>query len=288
MGNQSSSGIERDSYTSTPGPDGQVETGRQQSRQQQQQQMSEGWQSPFENSDLFDFEGEESKDTMISRVVGCLVRSESVDVTNDPRIMSDNVISHRLGGFSNVVIASMLLCTLAFSAILVDTPRDEMEEVSRAVTFISLAGMLVTMCLNLFCTVVVIQQMYVVNRISTSGSMGFEMAKSLYLNRTYVTLRHFAITAFFKSIPIFVMSTAALVWVTSEKNGGSTVSRAILCVPMRIVTALMFYVHKKQKVIFQEKLMKMQTYEQPMLHHMTYQLPGPHVRRGEVNYVGLD
>jgi len=226
----------------------------------------------------FPFDGEESKREGLAGCINNLIRTDSVDVTNDPRIMSDSVIAHRISGFSNVVVAAMLLCTLAFSAVLVLTPGH-----GRAFSYFNLfalCGMLATTCMNLFCTVVVIQQSYLVNRISTSGAMGFEMAKSLYLNRSYVTLRHLAISCFFKSIPGFVIATALMVWDDVCPEGSITTTGILVSVIMTFASFTMFYVHRKQKVIFHEKLQRMQVYESPMRHHMEQELSGPHLRHG--------
>lgn len=211
-----------------------------------------------------------------------LVRTESVDVTNDPRIMSDSVIAHRLSGFSSVVVASMLLTTLAFSAVLVLVPSEkedlhlcsEKKDCTRKINLpklLALIGMLLTVCLNLFCSVVIIQQMYLVNRIATSGAMGFEMAKSLYLSKTYVTVRHIGIACFDRSIPLFVGSTAMMVWeqIIADRTD-AWVYAIIVCGVMALAMFLMFYVHYWQRIVFFNKLKAMQAYESPMRHHMDH------------------
>merc|ERR1719272_277154 len=153
----------------------------------------------------------------------------------------------------------MLLCSLAFSAILVLAPSKTADGFSW-INLFALAGFVLTVLMNLFCTVVVIQQMYLVNRISTSGSMGFEMAKSLYLNDIYVVVRHMAISAFFRSIPLFVMSSVLLVYDEINPKNQAPIIAGLICIPMVLVMTFMFYVHHKQRVIFHEKLYKMQVF----------------------------
>lgn len=201
------------------------------------------------------------------------------------RIMSDSVIAHRLSGFSSVVVASMLLTTLAFSAVLVLVPSDKNDmthdHTLNIPKLIALIGMLLTVCLNLFCSVVIIQQMYLVNRIATSGAMGFEMAKSLYLSKTYVTVRHIGIACFDRSIPLFVGSTAMMVWEQISSDRTDAMVYAIIVVGvMFVVTLLMFYVHHWQRRVFQNKLRAMQAYEHPMRHHMEVDCTG-RSQRGE-------
>lgn len=228
----------------------------------------------------FDFDGKESQQEGAVYWINRLVRTESVDITNDPRIMSDNVISHRLAAFNNVVVAAMLLCTLAFAAVLVLAPTTKGRFCWK--NLIALVGNLVVLCLNLFCVVVVIQQKYLVNRIATSGSMGFEMSKSLYLNKSFVSLRHLAISGFFNSLPIFILASAFQVWHMVSPRGHHLMSALVTCVPLLLVALLFWYVHHKQKVIFDEKLLKLQSYEEPMRLHMDHQVSGPHIRQKSI------
>merc|ERR1712151_514699 len=108
--------------------------------------------------------------------------------------------------------------------------------------------------LNLFCTVVVIQQTYLTNRLATGSSLGFEMAKSMYLNNTFVALRHLATSCFYRSIPVFLASTALMlhghIWCATQ----NIFTGLIICGPMLLMTVAMFLVHSKQKRIFVEKL----------------------------------
>jgi len=228
-----------------------------------------------------DFDGDADSQPIMFAVLDPLIRTESVDVNNDPRIMSDSVIAHRLNGFASVVVASMLLCSLAFSAILVLAPSDGARGFS-LLKLIALIGMLLTVCMNLFCTVVVIQQMYLINRIATSGAMGFEMAKSLYLSKTYVMIRHVGISMFYRSIPLFVLTLAILVWeeVCPETGGRAPISAIIICSGMGIVMFTMLYVHYIQRTVFHEKLMKMQAFEKPIRQHMDFDLTGHLSRHG--------
>jgi len=228
--------------------------------------------------DFRDFGGDDTQSPFLFAILDPLIRTESVDVNNDPRIMSDSVIAHRLSGFSTVVVAAMLLCSLAFSAVLATAPG--LHDKFNWLKLVGQVGMLITVCLNLFCTVVVIQQMYLVNRIATSGSMGFEMSKSLYLSKTYVTIRHLGISCFYKSIPLFLGSTAVMVWDQVSPRNNALICAMVLVVGLGFVMALTCYVHFLQRTVFHEKLQKMQQFETPMRNHVEFEISGHVARQG--------
>jgi len=234
-----------------------------------------------------DFDGDTNSEPVMFAVLDPLIRTESVDVNNDPRIMSDSVISHRLNGFASVVVASMLLCSLAFSAILTLVPAQHGEKGFSVLKLAALVGNVTTVCLNLFCTVVVIQQMYLINRIATSGAMGFEMAKSLYLSKTYVMIRHVGISCFYRSIPLFVMTLAVMVWEQVCPRNDAPISAIIICTLLILVTCLMLYVHYLQRTVFHDKLKKMQAFEKPIRQHMDFDLTG-HISRQGVSLLRAD
>jgi len=234
-----------------------------------------------------DFDGDTNSEPVMFAVLDPLIRTESVDVNNDPRIMSDSVISHRLNGFASVVVASMLLCSLAFSAILTLVPAQRGEKGFSILKLAALVGNVTTVCLNLFCTVVVIQQMYLINRIATSGAMGFEMAKSLYLSKTYVMIRHVGISCFYRSIPLFVMTLAVMVWEQVCPRNDAPISAIIICTLLILVTCLMLYVHYLQRTVFHDKLKKMQAFEKPIRQHMDFDLTG-HISRQGVTLLSAD
>jgi hypothetical protein len=223
--------------------------------------------NPFGPDDGFD--GDHAKDHSVADIIGTFLRTESVHVENDPRVMSDSVIYHRLNNFTSVVIASMLLTTLAFQPLTVLKP--EKFDMSGVITTLALLMYLGCMIANLFCTVVIIQQAYLINRLATSGSLGFEMAKSLYLTKNFTALRHVAIWFFFMSIPMFIMATALMVWEVLVRKQGAVVIGGAITIVMIILALVIHRVHAKQRAIFHEKLTQMSFYEQPMRQHMEAQ-----------------
>lgn len=214
-----------------------------------------------------------------------LLRSDSLTVINDPRIAQDNVINRRLTYFSTICVAAALMSTLAFTAIAIVKPTTGASETDRAGSFsycnlLALAGLCVTMCLNLFTVVVLTHQMYIVGRMLTAGPLGFEMGKSLYLNKTITILRHLAVQAFFRSIPVFLLSVASMVYqmVCPYGEWHQRVMGGILAFVLVTSGIFTWHVYGKQRAIFREKTESLSEYEKPMHTHMG-ELPGPLTQR---------
>jgi hypothetical protein len=223
-----------------------------------------------------DFNGQHSRSTFVDGMVKKLLRVDSVDITNDPRMIGKSVIGSRLDGFANIVFAAMLLCTLAWSAAI--TLRPYKDGKFYPFTWVGLAGEMMTMGMNLFAVAILIHQAYLVRRILTGSYMGFEMGKALYMHHDYVALRHLAVRSFFWSVPVFVFSTMCVVWdviqpnLTRIQRGCRVIPLTIICVPLAIMTFVMFHVHAKQSRVFREKMNKVQKYQAPLRYHTEEEL----------------
>merc|ERR1719229_1940190 len=79
--------------------------------------------------------------------------------------------------------------------------------------------MCIVFLLDLTTVIVLIQQLFMTFRLLTVGPTGFEIAKSYYLNPNIVTMRHAAVKGFFLSLPLLVLSSSCMVWVSfAESN----------------------------------------------------------------------
>lgn len=133
-----------------------------------------------------------------------------------------------------------------------------------------------TLIVNMFTIVVLSHQMYTVGRLLTAGPMGFEIGKSLYLNSDITTLRHLAVIAFFRSIPLFLFSVAVMVYQMVNPLGDYFFRILGGCVAALFVVAGIFItsVFLQQRAVFKEKTLIGAKYEAPMHVHMN-NLPGP-------------
>merc|ERR1712232_1438072 len=95
-------------------------------------------------------------------------------------------------------------------------------------------GFIVVLTMNLFCVVVLSQQMYILGRIMTSGALGFEMAKSLFMNSTVTRLRHVAVKSFEYSVPLFLVSSSAMVYQEINPSGDKRPEAILVCTFMAV------------------------------------------------------
>jgi hypothetical protein len=128
-----------------------------------------------------------------------------MDITNDPRFFTDNVINYRLAAFGScgVISGIMVDCAMAdiFNMDKSMNPRHWIGAI-QLVSFFLLAWVLF---FNLTATYVSVAQPYHCYRLMTSGNTGFEMAASYYLNTNIATWRHFSIKMMMVSIPLYII-----------------------------------------------------------------------------------
>jgi hypothetical protein len=158
------------------------------------------------STQITDYEGSLSKGTMGSQLMEGLglARSDSMEIKNDPRFFSDNVINYRLGAFGSLAVVSALMVDCAMSDIM---DMDKNMNLSRwvgAIQFISFFMLIVVFYFNIIATYVGVAQPYHTIRLLTSGPTGFEAAASYYLNKNIVTWRHFAIKYMLISLPLYI------------------------------------------------------------------------------------
>lgn len=188
-----------------------------------------------------------------------LLRQESVEVSNDPRIFLDNVIAKRLGAFETVAVAAILLASVSISTLLAMEENHE-----HPVEYVGLFLMNCVFVMNLFCVLVITKQYYQIFRLMTSGPTGFEIAKSYYLNQNIMTMRHVATGGFFYSIPMFIIAIACMIWTKLEHRYSMSVP---MCVIEIAAAVYIFFVLKKHSQIFREKYILTKKHEDPLRKH---------------------
>eukprot|EP00416_Gambierdiscus_australes_P035500 CAMPEP_0171097620 /NCGR_PEP_ID=MMETSP0766_2-20121228/47654_1 /TAXON_ID=439317 /ORGANISM="Gambierdiscus australes, Strain CAWD 149" /LENGTH=263 /DNA_ID=CAMNT_0011556847 /DNA_START=64 /DNA_END=855 /DNA_ORIENTATION=- len=137
-----------------------------------------------------------------------LVKSESMDLANDPRFFTNNVIDKRLAAFAGLSIISTFMMNTSMEAAF--QMRKEINLVTWDGVF-QLAGFCLTCCV-LFCNTLAayvgVAQPYHTYRLMTSGPSGFETAAAYYLQRDIVAWRHLAIKLMVTSMPAFLIANA--------------------------------------------------------------------------------
>lgn len=211
-----------------------------------------------------------------SGFLGNLVSSVSMDMENDPRFFQDNVIDQRVSALQALGVVSSLIVKCGTSdGGSVEGLENMLEAggMSGLVTFDGIVfqvafGMLAfAMISNLLATYVSVAQSYHVFRLVSAGPMGFEMAKSYYMNRNITNIRHFTIRSMLWSIPLLLIQ-AGLRFLTkfdteaadsSAKAGkpttisGITLSGWVWLVIFVIAGLAILCVHNKHESVFMER-----------------------------------
>mmetsp|Transcript_2209 Transcript_2209/g.4941 ORF Transcript_2209/g.4941 Transcript_2209/m.4941 type:complete len:221 (-) Transcript_2209:155-817(-) len=195
-----------------------------------------------------------------------LPHAESMEVTNDPRFMSDNVIAKRLVAFQTVSVVAVLMVNLSVKQMFLLEKNVHLNVVG-VVQYTGFTIMTIVFLMDLFAVIVVVQQLFMTYRLLTAGPSGFEIAKSYYLNPNIVTMRHMAVKGFLCSLPLFVASTGCMVFVVFTKAGNP-----VLAIPtfalLAIASAALCFVNMKHSSIFKERYMLAKAHEQPLLSHV--------------------
>jgi hypothetical protein len=180
-------------------------------------------------------------------------RSHTAEITNDPRVFSENVIEKRFAAFETIVVSAILLAGMSCTAIL-EAPESAHTTIS--VGYVAVWTYVLCFSFNMICVLVLTIQYYQSYRLMTAGSTGFETCKEYYMNPAVNEMRHLGAKMFFWSIPLF------LVGIGLEMFHRLTVTRAMPLLIMMVGGALvMGVIIFHHMLIFQRKYQKSKAYE---------------------------
>jgi hypothetical protein len=147
----------------------------------------------------------------------------SMDMVNDPRFVQPTVLDKRLYAFTSQVGfvggltsgASLSQCFklkkhLEFGYC---TPTPLFKVAQSLVQLISFFGMSTTLCLSLYSTLVSVNQSYFGNRLMTAGTNGFELARSFYMDRDLVQMRHRSVKFLARALILLLLSSGGMLYV---------------------------------------------------------------------------
>lgn len=134
-----------------------------------------------------------------------IVRSVSMEISNDPRFFQDNVIDKRLAAFACLAVVSELM---AQNAIDLGFPmkKDMGFSIVGICQFLSFVSLSLVFFGSMLGTYVGVAQPYHTYRLMTAGPTGFEAATMYYLDRGIVAWRHLAVKLVLFSLPVFCIS----------------------------------------------------------------------------------
>jgi len=198
------------------------------------------------------------------------VKSDSMEIRNDPRFFQDNVLNKRLKAFTGVAVVSSLL---------VQSSMKEMFEMDKNMQLYTSQGgsrwhfngmvqllaftmlLIIFMC-NMLSAYVGVAQPYHTIRLMTAGATGFETATSYYLNRNIVAWRHMAIKYMLLSLPLYISQMGFRLIVKFDRQTRkdslnfdatplqSRVEGIVFAVLMLLLACMLYSVHQKHFEVF--------------------------------------
>lgn len=194
------------------------------------------------------------------------IRCDSMDIANDPRFFTGNVIDKRLAAFGGLAVVSGLL---------VQNAIDQSFSMRKDLNFTTLDGWAQTLGFtllvfvlfsNMLSTYVGVAQPFHTYRLMTAGPTGFEMAAAYYLNPEIVYWRHLTIKLMLWSMPLYLLSSGFRFVakfprdLTAEPHLPSTdhiplavrLEQAFVLVVYLIAGRVLFIVHRHHSQAFQK------------------------------------
>lgn len=205
-----------------------------------------------------------------------VVRSDSMDVINDPRFFQDNVINYRLAAFAGLSVVSGLLVQNCMDQ-LFDMDKNmqiftKNHRIFHPNGILQLLAFLLLICIlwmNMLATYVGVAQPYYTIRLMTAGPTGFDTAASFYLNRNIVTFRHAAIRFMLTSLPMYLLQMAIRLVVKFDRATihsapppdatpwDSRIQGIIFSSVMLLMALCLWWIHLKHEAIFRDRYNQM-------------------------------
>jgi hypothetical protein len=201
------------------------------------------------------------------------VKSDSMEIRNDPRFFQDNVLNKRLKAFTGVAVVSSLLVQSSMKEMFemdknmqLDTAQGGSRwHFNGAIQLIAFAMLLVIFMCNMLSAYVGVAQPYHTIRLMTAGATGFETATSYYLNRNIVAWRHMAIKYMLLSLPLYISQMGFRLIVKFDRHTRaapddyeatplqSRVEGVIFAVLMVCLACMLYSVHVKHFEVFRDR-----------------------------------
>lgn len=232
--------------------------------------------------------GNHSAPDGIVEMMGNLVRSESMDITNDPRFFSGNVLDKRMAAFTGLAVVSTLFTGNALGDCFAMKKDWDFHTIDGVFQFCGFTLMNAVLFFNILAAYVGVAQQYLTYRLMTAGPTGFEIASVFYLNPNIAFWRHAAVKKMLLSIPLFLLASSFKMFVKIDREmpgalttaapetlglmqsrvlGISVIAIATFCLWF-FVALLLFYVNYKHLSVFKENYTLAKELERPLLTHI--------------------
>lgn len=188
-----------------------------------------------------------------------------MDITNDPRFFTDNVIDKRLAAFGGLAMVSGLMVQNAIDQSFGMVKDFDMTTIEGWCQMIGFAILTFVLFANAQATYVGVAQPYHTYRLMTAGPTGFEAAASYYLDPNIVAWRHASVKLMLLSLPWFLISSGFRLVVKFSRDAthepdkdrwtlnDGRISGLIVWATYMIMGIVLAYVHFEHQHVFQTK-----------------------------------
>jgi len=233
---------------------------------------------------------DDSSDGIVT-AMSSFVRAESMDVSNDPRFFTANVLDKRFAAFGGLSICATLCAGSALNSCF-SMPKDwDLCTLDGIMEFTGFALTNLVLFFSIFAAYTSVSQIYLTYRLMTAGPTGFEIASSFYLNPNIAFWRHAAMKQMLLSLPLFLMSGAFQIFVRinqempgavhkppnhdpghifSTKVFGASVLSSITFVIWTFAALVLFYVNYKHLAVFKEQYSHAKDLERPLMSQVAF------------------
>lgn len=163
-----------------------------------------------------------------------LARAESMELQNDPRFFTSNVIDKRLSAFGKLSIVAGLMMGTSMGQLFSlkkDMDFSSYHKLYGCIGWWQFAGFLLEMIVAFMCLIslfTICHQMFYTYRLMTAGPTGFELASMFYLTKSIVMWRHFAVKCLLNGLALFVLSSGITLFVKFIKDAGGGPAKVIV------------------------------------------------------------
>jgi len=153
-------------------------------------------------------------------------RAESMDLVNDPRFASGNIINKRLAAFKGLsMVSGLMLGTSIGQCFALDKGMDFSRydpelfggfPILGCIGWWQIAGFTIQVAvvfMSMMATYVICHQLFYTYRLLTAGPTGFEQASMFYLNKTVCMWRHLAIKCLLNGLWLFLAGSGTTLFV---------------------------------------------------------------------------
>jgi len=196
---------------------------------------------------------------MDAAAIRLLPRAHSMELHNDPRFFSSNVVEKRLAAFSGLSVIASLTTGTAMSQCFALSKRIDFEKLEGWIQVVGFLTMASILFMSLAATLVFVYQGFFTHRLATAGPTGFELAKAFYLHPDVVSWRHFGIKCLGYGLPTMLFSTGCMLYVKfAEDRGIYFQIHGVRVAPLGLATlvvftigsVVLFYIAAKHDAVF--------------------------------------